>query len=79
LICNQQYHKAVFMVTFKQWAKQSGESHEGIAKMLGVSRPHITQIIAGKKRPSLKLIQQIILASNGKLKAEQLVNEFARI
>jgi plasmid maintenance system antidote protein VapI len=45
------------------------------AKNIDYSRGHLTSIINGKLRPSKKLARQIEKATNGEVKAEELLNE----
>lgn len=43
------------------------------AKMLDVSRPHLSQIIADKRRPSAKLAKRILEITKGHVSIEELL------
>ena len=64
------------MVTFQNWVAHSGKTQEVIAKQLGVSRAYVSQLVAHKKTPSLRMIGRILLIANGSLNAEDLLYEF---
>ena len=66
------------MVTFSEWVASQGCSHEAIAERLGVTRSYVTQLVGGRKTPSLGVVRRIIEVSGGTLTADSLVHEFAR-
>lgn len=66
------------MVTFANWVARSGQSHEVIAKRIGVSRAYITQLAGGKKKPSIEIIRRILIVADGALTAEGLIFEFTQ-
>ena len=66
------------MVTFQNWVAQSNMTQEVIAKRLGVSRAYVNQLSRHKKTPSLQVVRNILLISNGSLTAEDLILEFTQ-
>ena len=66
------------MVTFSTWVADSGQSHEAVADQIGVSRAYITQLVGGKKTPSIEIVRRMLAVSNGALSAEALIHEFTR-
>lgn len=61
---------------FKDYVKQTGRSYESIANQLGVCRATINHIVAGRRRPSLKLCRRIVLIARGAVTADELLDEF---
>lgn len=43
------------------------------AEMLDISRPHLTQIVSGKRKPSPKLAKKIIEATKGHVTLNELM------
>tara|TARA_R100001594_G_scaffold19178_2_gene37402 strand:+ start:355 stop:567 length:213 start_codon:yes stop_codon:yes gene_type:complete len=64
------------MTTFANWIRSEKLTHEKAARLLQVSRPFISQILAGKKKPSLKLIKKIVAVSDGKVTAHAMINDY---
>jgi len=64
------------MVTFKHWVAVSGQSHEQVAKRIGCSRAHVSQLLSYKRSPSLEMLRRMLLIGNGTLNAEDLIVEF---
>ena len=52
----------------KKWLKNNKASTREFAKEIGVSVSYVNFIIAGKRRPSINVVNNIIRATNGELK-----------
>lgn len=56
------------------YLKKNALTHENFSKRVGVTRPVITQIIGGKRNPSLKLVKRIEEETNGEVGFHDLFN-----
>ena len=61
---------------FVDYILRSERTHKDLARQLGVSRSMITQIVAGTKRPSLQLCRRVLIATQGQVTADDLIDEF---
>ena len=61
---------------FVEYILRSGRTHDDLARQLGVSRSMVTQIVAGRKRPSLQLCRRVLIATRGQVTADDLIAEF---
>lgn len=53
----------------RRWLFESQQTLATFSESTGISQGHLSEIITGKKRPSLNTIDKITLATNGKVKA----------
>jgi len=56
------------------YLKKNDLTHENFSKKVGVTRPVITQILGGKRNPSLKLVKRIEEETNGEVGFHDLFN-----
>ena len=61
---------------FVDYILRSERTHEDLARQLGVSRSMITQIVAGTNRPRLQLCRRVLIATQGQVTADDLIDEF---
>lgn len=53
------------MCNLSEYLRRTGQTHEAFAKMVGVSRAHLTKIANGAAHPSRALMLRIEKATNG--------------
>ena len=56
-----------------EYLKKHSLTYETFGKMVGVSSPHITNILSGKKRPSIELAKRIEIATNKAVRLDDLI------
>ena len=62
---------------FKSWIEKNGQTQGQIAHRLGVTRPYISMIAAGKKKPSWSVAARILEITQGEVTANDLIAEFS--
>jgi len=62
---------------FTHWIAKSGRTQQAIAHQLGVSRPYVNMLKAGKKRPSWRIASRILEITQGEVTANDLIAEFS--
>jgi len=62
------------LMKLKEYLKTHKLSQRKLATMLGVSQEHISQILCGKKNPSIQLIKRIETVTNGKVSVSELLH-----
>lgn len=60
-------------MNIKEYLTKENMSQRELAKSIGVSDPYVSEIIAGKKNPSPALATRIEKATNGEVKASDLL------
>ena len=58
----------------KEYLKTYKLSQKDLALRIGVSQAHISQILCGKKNPSIQLIKRIEIVTNGSVLAAELLH-----
>jgi len=61
-------------MNLSEYLKINGISHEVFAQKIGVTRSFITNVLNGKRNPSLKLCLKIEAATKRKVKTKELFN-----
>lgn len=51
--------KSIGHAELRGWMSRSGRNYADIARLLGVSRPHLVYLTTGKRSPSLNLALRI--------------------
>jgi transcriptional regulator with XRE-family HTH domain len=58
----------------RDYLKKHNQTQDEFAKMVGVTRPLITQIISGRKNPSIKVLMKITELTDGEVTPVDLYN-----
>lgn len=70
------YARMRFILFFKDYVQTSPRSYTSFAQQLGVCRATINHIMAGRRKPSLKLCRRIVVMAQGQVTADELLHEF---
>ncbi len=63
---------------FREWMQREGRTHSNVATRLGISRPHVSQLVAvpPKRSPSARIMRRILIIAEGEITADDLVLEY---
>jgi len=67
-----------YEMQFREWAAKEGRTHGAVANRLGISRSHVSQLLAlpPKRTPSAKIMCRILMIAEGEITADELIREY---
>jgi predicted transcriptional regulator len=58
----------------RDWLAEHGVTHHAAAAMIGCTQPYVTLLAAGRRRPSLPMLQRIVQVTEGEVGLEDFVD-----